>query len=101
VSTETVVVRGNLGADGTLTLDHKPSLPAGPVEVTLRPLAPGRPESHGWLGYLRQARADLEAAGHAFRTKEEIDDDLAGLRADRDDLGGPEGPTGADRREPR
>jgi hypothetical protein len=100
MSTETVVVRGSLGADGTLTLDNKPCLPPGPVEVTLRPLAPNRAESGGWLGYLRQARAELEAAGHPFRTKEAIDADLAELRADREDLGGLDGRVGADGKEP-
>jgi hypothetical protein len=101
MASEAVVVRGNLEADGTLTLDSKPGLPAGPVEVTLRPLAPGRPESRGWLGYLRQARAELEAAGHPFRTKQDIDADLAALRADCDEPGGIEGPTRADAQEPR
>ncbi len=97
MSTEAVIVRGHLGADGTLTLENKPSLPAGPVEVTLRPLPADRPEPTGWLDYLRQARAELEAAGHSFRSKEGIDADLAALRADREDLGRPD----AERQEPR
>jgi hypothetical protein len=101
MSTEAVVVRGNLGADGTLTLHDKPSRPAGPVEVTLRPLRPAPPEQTGWLGYLRQARAEFEAAGHPFRTKEDIDADLAALRADREDLGGLGGRAGADSQERR
>jgi hypothetical protein len=84
--TETITLLGTLRADGTVTLQDKPSLRPGPVEVTLRAIQAGSLPSGGWLDYLRQARADLESAGHPFRTKEAIDADLAELRADRDDL---------------
>jgi hypothetical protein len=86
MSSEIITVQGTLQADGTLTLQDTPGLAPGPVEVTLRRLPPSRPVPGGWLDYLQQARADLEAAGHRFRTKEAIDADLAELRADRDDL---------------
>lgn len=35
-----------------------------------------------WFAFLQRARADLEAAGHKFRTKEEIDAEIDDLRSD-------------------
>ena len=80
MSSEVITLHGTLQADGTLALQGKPSLPPGPVEVTLRRL-PSSPAPAGWLDYLQQARSELEAAGHPFRTKDAIDADLAELRA--------------------
>ncbi|WP_435008860.1 hypothetical protein P12x_000110 [Tundrisphaera lichenicola] len=74
------VVRGILKVDGTLKLDQRPSVPAGPVKVTIRPLATEDREEDIWE-YMQRSRAELEAAGHRFRTKEEID---SALEDDRD-----------------
>jgi hypothetical protein len=76
-----VVIRGRLHDDGTLELAEKPSLPPGPVEITVRPLTGDQAAGGDWWEYLQKARAELEAAGHPFRTKEEIDADLADLRS--------------------
>jgi hypothetical protein len=77
---EEVVLRGNLRKDGTLELIGTPSLPPGPVVVTLR-VAPERPKpGEDWWQYLQRARAALEAAGHKFRTGEEIDAELNAMR---------------------
>ena len=73
------VIRGTLNPDGTLELAERPDLPAGPVEVTIRPVAEV-PKNGNWFDYLQRARAELEAAGHRFRTKEEIDADIEDLR---------------------
>jgi hypothetical protein len=73
------IVRGVLNPDGTLVLDERPSLPAGRVEVTIRPLEK-QGEAEDWWAYMQRARAELEAAGHGFRTKEEIDADIENLR---------------------
>lgn len=73
------IVRGVLKPDGTLELDERPSLPAGRVEVTIRPLEK-QGEAEDWWTYMQRARAELEAAGLGFRTKEEIDADMEDLR---------------------
>jgi hypothetical protein len=73
------IVRGVLKPDGTLELDERPSMPAGRVEVTIRPLE--KPvEAEGYWPYLQRVRAEREAAGHPFRTKEEIDAEMEDLR---------------------
>ncbi len=81
MSGQPVVIHGNLRSDGSLELAAKPNLPPGPVEVTLRPLPVDQSGGGDWWEYLQKARAELEAAGHPFRTKEEIDADLADLRS--------------------
>ena len=79
MSEECITIQGILNPDGTLKLDHPPTRPAGPVEVTIRALAkPAKVED--WLEVLQRSRAELEAAGHRFRTKEEIDADPADIR---------------------
>jgi hypothetical protein len=95
------VVRGVLNPDGTLELDERPSLPAGRVEVTIRPFrtkeendagtedipdrvgqvdeAPRPLEGYG--PYLRRVRARREAEGFPFRSREEIDAEMDDLRS--------------------
>ena len=75
-----VIVRGRLTAEGTLKLDAQPALPAGPVEVVIRPLS-SEEGAADWWQYLQCARAELEAAGYRFRTKEEIDAEIESLRS--------------------
>jgi hypothetical protein len=78
------VVHGTLKPDGTLELDERPALPPGPVEITLRPLGVSTAGQEDWWQYLQRARAELEAAGHHFRTKEEIDAEIDDLRSGDD-----------------
>jgi hypothetical protein len=76
----THVVRGTIHPDGTLELAEPLTLPAGEVEVTLRPVKTVR-QGENWFECLERIRARREATGYPFRTKEEIDADL---EADRD-----------------
>jgi hypothetical protein len=76
-----VVIRGTLTSDGSLVLAERPSLPSGPVEVIIRSLPTADTASEDFLHYLQRARAELEAAGTGFRTKEEIDAELEELRS--------------------
>ena len=69
------IVRGILNPDGTLQLDELPSIPAGRVEVTIRAL-PGQDRAEDLWQYMQRTRAELEATGRGFRTKEQIDADL-------------------------
>jgi hypothetical protein len=76
-----VTVHGTLKGDGTLILAESPALPAGPVEVVIRPVQSATP-GEDWWSYLQRARAGLEAAGHSFRTKDAIDAEIDELRSD-------------------
>ncbi len=76
-----IVVQGTLKPDGTLELDEKPNLPAGRVEVVLRAVPSAHPPAEDWWQVLQRARAELEASGHRFRSKEEIDASLEDLRS--------------------
>ena len=68
-----VEVGGTLRADGTLSLDERPDLPAGPVRVTLEVVVPTPPEEgEGWWEFLQQLRAEQLASGYVPRTDEEI-----------------------------
>jgi hypothetical protein len=73
------VVRGILHPDGTLELAERPTLPAGEVEVTIRPVVAEK-KSESLIEYLQRTRAELEASGAVFRTKEEIDADIEEMR---------------------
>lgn len=75
-----VVVRGTLRSDGTLELDDPPSLPAGPVEVVLRPLTSAGAQGEDWWQYLKRVRSEAEAAGGPFLTQEEIDSEREEFR---------------------
>jgi hypothetical protein len=74
------VVRGILHPDGTLELAERPTLPAGEVEVTIRPATSEAPKETLWEA-MQRSRAELEASGYGFfRTKEEIDAYIEDLR---------------------
>jgi hypothetical protein len=75
-----VVLPGVLKSDGSLELSQRPTLPAGAVEVTIRTLERTGDAEGDWWQYLQRIRAELEAAGHPFRTQSEIDADLEELR---------------------
>ena len=76
-----VVVHGWLKPDGTLELESKPPLPEGPVEIMIRSVPEPQPAAENWWEYLQRARSELETAGHRFRTREEIDAEIAELRS--------------------
>jgi len=76
-----VTVQGTVKADGTLELAGLPALPAGPVEVVIRPIGSGV-HTDDWWAYLQRARAELESSGRRFRTQAEIDSEIDDLRSD-------------------
>ncbi len=76
-----LVLHGNVKVDGTLEIMERPTLPAGPVEIVVRPLPMSQAGSEHWWQYLQRARAELQATGHRFRTKEEIDAEIESLRS--------------------
>jgi hypothetical protein len=81
-----VELLGTVRPDDSLELDRHPGLPAGRVRVLLEPLAaePARP-AEGLVEFVQRLRREMAAAGHKFRTAEEIHAELAGLRDEWDD----------------
>lgn len=75
VDDQSVTVLSIFDSEGTIRLSERPPLRSGAVEVTIRPLVKLIEGKSAW-DYLKRTRAELEASGHRFRTKEEIDADL-------------------------
>jgi len=84
MNADSFVLHGRWKSDGTLELAEHPSLPVGPVEVVIRPLSVSQEASEDWWRYLQRARAELQAADHRFRTREEIDAEIADIRSEAD-----------------
>jgi hypothetical protein len=82
VATNVVEVEGTLRPDGTLVLDRKPNLPPGPVRVTLQPVSGAASGPGDVIEVLRRIHAEQAATGHVPRSREEIDADVAAMRAE-------------------
>lgn len=80
-----IVVQGTLQPDGTLMLDEKPSLPPGRVRVQLEQVASVPKPEAGIIEVLEQIKCNQAARGFKGRTKEEIDADVAALRAEEEE----------------
>ena len=74
-------VLGTVRADGTLELDEKLNVSPGRVKVRVEavPEAIVKP-TEGLVEFVDRVRREMEAAGHKFRTKEEIDAEIEELR---------------------
>jgi hypothetical protein len=74
-------VLGTVRADGTLELDEKLNVPPGRVKVRVEamPETAAKP-AEGLVEFVDRLRREMEAAGHKFRTKEEIDAEIEELR---------------------
>jgi hypothetical protein len=82
--TETTL-EGTIQPDGSLILDGPTGLPAGRVQVVVRPAADSpKPSGESVLDTLRAIWADQDARGHVPRTVEEIDAGLKALDEDMD-----------------
>ncbi len=72
---------GTVRADGTLELDEKLSVPPGRVKVRLERLPSTESQPvESLVEFVQRLRREMEAAGHTFRTKEEIDAEINDLR---------------------
>ncbi len=78
----TEVLRGILKPDGSLELEAKPTLPAGPVRVTVESL-PEQTESVWTI--LERIWAARKARGAVPRTREQIDADVEAIRREWDE----------------
>jgi hypothetical protein len=85
MAVEILEVFGTVRPDGTLELDQKLNVPAGRVRVRVEAVTPAPPVTESLVEFGERSRRELEAAGHRFRTKEEIDAEIEELRNDWDD----------------
>jgi hypothetical protein len=77
----TEVLRGVLKSDGSLELEEKPTLPAGPVRVTVESLP--RTAESTWTT-LQRIWDERNAKGVASRSREEIDAGIEEMREESD-----------------
>ena len=77
---------GTVRPDGTLELDEQLRVPPGRVRVRVEslPTAEVQP-AESLVEFVRRLRREMEVAGHTFRTKEEIDAEIEGLRNEWDE----------------
>ncbi len=85
MSLSEVVIEGTLKPDGTLELDQKPSLPAGRVQVIVKPLVSPPVRRRGLVDVIDEIRRDQLARGCQGRGAEELAADEAERRAEEDD----------------
>ncbi len=76
---------GVVHPDGSLELTGKLTVPPGRVRVRVESLESPTPPAEDLIEFVRRTRRELEAAGHRFRTREEIDTELDELRGEWDD----------------
>lgn len=81
MNTAEIRVQGSVRPDGSLQLDEKLQLPAGRVQVTVKPAIESPGPQRDWWDYLQRARAEIEASGAKFRTAEEIEAEREDFRA--------------------
>jgi hypothetical protein len=81
-----IEVQGIVQADGTLVLDRRLELPAGPVRVTVQPVvASEAPNLSRFQAMMAQIWAGQKARGHVPRTKEEIDSETRQMREEAEE----------------
>ena len=77
-------IDATLDSNGQLQLTHQPSLPPGPVQVTIRVVGASRPK-RSLADVLREIRADQIARGFHGLTTEELRQREAEIEAENDD----------------
>ena len=82
MSLSEAVVEGTLKSDGTLELDHLPSLAPGRVKVILQHVHAGTSGRRGLAEVIDEIRRGQQARGFQGRSAEEIE---AGLREGEDE----------------
>jgi hypothetical protein len=85
MSTRANELLGVVHPDGSLELTGKLTVPPGRVRVRVESLEPQPQPAEGLIEFVQRTRRELEAAGHRFRTREEIDAELEELRGEWDD----------------
>jgi hypothetical protein len=84
MNTTPVILEGRVQPDGTLEVPEKIDLPAGPVRVTIQPVAERVDPDRFWR-MMESIWSDLRASGRTPCTKEEIDAEIDALRNEAED----------------
>jgi hypothetical protein len=84
MSVSTNEMLGIVRPDGTLELAGKLTVPPGRVRVRVESLEPPAPPTESLGDFVARTRRELEAAGHKFRTREDIDAELEEMRNEWD-----------------
>ncbi len=84
MATIVLEILGTVRSDGTLDLDHKVPAPPGRVRVRVEPVESPAPPAQGLVQFVQSLRQEMAAAGHQFRTKEEIDAEIDEMRREWD-----------------
>jgi hypothetical protein len=79
-----VVIQGVVKPDGTLELQEKVTLPAGPVQVTVLPL-PALPKDDPFWQMMQRIWNGQKARGHVPRSVEEVEAERRALREEWDE----------------
>ncbi len=81
MSVQQVVIQGRVRPGGTLEVDQKVDLPPGPVSVTLQTAVPATTRKPT-LAVLEEIWAQRRARGMVGPNREEIDAEIAAMRAE-------------------
>lgn len=80
MSSQPLIVHGQIRPDGTLQVEEKVNLPPGPVSVTVQPMTAATRKPT--LQVLQEIWADRTARGLVGRSAEEIDAEINAMRND-------------------
>jgi len=78
MSSQQVILHGQIQPDGTLQVEEKVNLPPGPVSVTVQSVPDAARKRT--LQVLKEIWAEREARGIVGRSKEEIDAEINAMR---------------------
>jgi hypothetical protein len=79
MSTQPVILHGQIRPDGSLQIEEKINLPPGPVNVTLETATQVKPRE-STRQVLKEIAVRGQAIGRQSRTKEEIDAEVDAMR---------------------
>ncbi len=79
MSTQPIILHGQIRPDGTLQIEEKINLPPGPVNVTLETAAQIKPRE-STRQVLKEIAERRQAIGRQPQTKEEIDAEIDAMR---------------------
>jgi hypothetical protein len=79
MSPSEIIVEGTLNVDGTLTLDEKPNLPVGRVQLIIQAM-PQLPKEDPFWDRMRAVWAAQKARGHEPCSVEEVEQQRRQLR---------------------
>ena len=84
MATTILELLGTVRSDGTLDLDQKVTVVPGRVKVRVESVESPAPPGQGLVQFVQGLRQEMAAAGHQFRSQEEIDAEMEALRNEGD-----------------